>query len=1762
MEQLPVQHAFTKEDLLYEGDHTVVYRTTSADHNQPVIAKVLRDEHPTQEVIQQFYNEFNISNQISGTSARKALAKGLLANKYAMILEYHEGFTLKQLIATTNWTNEQKITLAVDLTDALDGIHRSGVIHKDFNPNNILVDPTTLRVKVIDFGISSRIDYKTEKTNNPEKLQGTLLYISPEQTGRMNRFVDKRSDLYSLGVILYELFSGQLPFEASEMLELVHQHIAQTPVSPQALKADIPEMISDIILKLMSKNAEDRYQSAFGLKHDLSICLHDIEKGTLTEIQLGTADFTGRLVLPQKLYGRTDALNQLTRQYFTAAVGGIELCYVGGAPGTGKSALVQELSKHLAAESFLYTSGKFDKLQRNIPYSAIIQAFKGLVDQLLTEKPEKLAHLREALKEALGEVGRVVTDVVPSLELIIGEQPALRELGAMERQNRFNFAVLRFVQTLCTAHSPMIFFLDDLQWADTASLELIEKLATDTEGQKLFIIAAYRDTEVDATHPFTHLRARIEGSIAGTSQEINIGNLVLPDLVSLLADTLLCTSTVAAELAQLIHVKTQGNAFFTGQFIKTLEERELLSFDYDVKAWKWELKDIQQLEITDNVVDLMTQKLQNLSTSSLQLLQQASCIGTQFRLDSLATISDLSPIAVVNLILPAIENGLVMPLGNGAELVYNEELIDQSTLSFAFIHDRVRQAAYEMIDEGQKKSVHLSIGRLLLEHAPVDQIDSNLFDIVNHFKVGLDLITDVQEREQIAHLTFKAGQKAKNSNAYEAAIESFNDAVQLFGTSLWNDEGLGRALYTDLSESYYLTSNFDASEVAVKILLDKCYSKVDKVLAMSIQQEILKGRTDFQGALKIALEALKLLGEPLPEKPTKFHVLTGFIKAKMAIGKKTSEQLAALPVMENEEKLMAMRILARTGLTAYVALPDLLPLISLKELQLSIKYGNTQYSSQSYAIYGFINGMMGKPVVRQQFEALSWKVFHQFGAPEMEGKVIMVSNGLINHWHIPLKDTIEPYKRALQQGRENGDLDVQFTSTILHWDHAYFMGESYPNLLELATEYKQFNTTIKQQQAIHIFGYFEKLMTFLVDEDPTAIEYISANFDAAAFIANSDRIGLSKVQLLYARTYYQFGIYDKALECIDTAKKHYEMYMGLIYQWVFHYHEALIGYAFANQQKAPKALARAKKSHKKLAQWAKVNPTNFDHIVALLDAEAAKLKGDTQTIISNYTNAIQLANKHGFKHDEALANEQLALYYLDLNQQRVAQLFLSEALHLYRQLGATAKAKALTERHPGLLVGVRSGRGSGATTTIHTTTQGGVGMSMDFSTVTKAATAISSEIVLEKLLEKLIVLSVENAGAETGYLVMHQAGDYIVQAGYQVGVDTTTLENTPLKDHPSISEAIVHYVLRTKESIVLSNAVTDGRFKNDYGVKKLDLKSVLCIPINNQGKLLGVVYLVNNLTEGAFTPERIEVLQILAGQAAVSLDNAYLYKNLEIKVEERTEEIRHQKEIIEEKSNDILSSIHYAKRIQQAILPRKEEVDSVLNQFILFQPKDIVSGDFYWFHALPEVGTERSYLFAAADCTGHGVPGALMSMVGSNILNQIVNERHIVEPAAILEQLNAGVATALQQTGSGNEGQTRDGMDIALCKITYAENGDATLRYSGAHRPLWLVRTNGDLDEVKANKQAIGGGYDIEPFTEHEVPVAKGDMLYLFSDGYADQFGGDRGKKYMTSQLKESFIGIREKPEKEQEKILQERFETWRGEHEQIDDVLIFGVRV
>ncbi|HSR38022.1 MAG TPA: serine/threonine-protein kinase PknK, partial [Phnomibacter sp.] len=829
------------EQLIYESKKSKIYLVDNNEWNQPVALKILNYEFPTPSDIAQFYNEFDVISGLSLKGIRNVLKKTKEKNRHALYLEWFKAVTFKEAFQKQREDIIDFLHIAIASAQAISEIHQHSIIHKDISPFNILVNLQERSVKIIDFGISSHFDIKHHYLGNPEHLEGTLAYNSPEQTGRMNRVVDYRTDLYSLGITFYEALAGRLPFVSSDAMELVHAHIAHTPPPVHQFNEKVPAVVSRIIDRLLAKNAEDRYQSAHGLKHDLEIVLgHYEKKGACPDFDLGSRDFSGRFLIPQKLYGRENEIRQLLDAYHRCAAGSKELMLVSGYSGTGKSALVREVHKPITQDRGYFIEGKFDQFQRAVPYFAILQAFSELMGLLLTEKETNLLKIKTAIQEALGAEAKVLTDVLPQLEHIIGPQPEVAEVGGMEAQNRFNYLFRKLVNVLATPDHPLVLFIDDLQWADSSSLSLLQVLMTDRDSQHMLCICAYRDNEVSPSHPFMITVGDIQKEGANVNN-ISIGNLTMEDVHQLIAESVAQEKKETMALTNLVYQKTSGNAFFVNQFLKSLYQERLLWFDFDNLCWQWDVDKITEKNITDNVVELMAGKVLRLPEATQECLKSGACIGSSFDPSILGIIENKEADQLKADLHSALLEGLIVPAGK----------------SYRFSHDRIQQAVYSLIPDADKNRVHLSIGKLLLEKIPPEKKEERLFDIVNQWNWGKNLVTDTGERELLAQLNLDAGQKAKQSSAFKAALEYYQSGISLLKADAWQSQyTLCRDLHTEATEAAYLNGDFSVMETHYQQVLANVRDLLEKVKPYEIRILAYKAENKLLDAIKTGLELL------------------------------------------------------------------------------------------------------------------------------------------------------------------------------------------------------------------------------------------------------------------------------------------------------------------------------------------------------------------------------------------------------------------------------------------------------------------------------------------------------------------------------------------------------------------------------------------------------------------------------------------------------------------------------------------------------------------------------------------------------------------------------------------------------------------------------------------------------------------------------------------------------------------------------------------
>jgi len=1474
------------QTLLYESANSLVYRAIREADKGPIILKLLKESYPTPQELVRYRTEYRITQELKEPGVVQVYELQKYQNSLVMFVEDFGGESLKIWMQQRKFSLKEFLQIAIATTEILGQIHRANIIHKDINPSNIVYNPQTKQLKIIDFGISTQLSRETPILKNPGVLEGTLAYISPEQTGRMNRSLDYRADFYSLGVTFYELLTGKLPFDTEDALELVHCHIARQPLSPQEIKPEIPLIISLLVSKLMAKNAENRYQTALGIKHDLEMCLLQLqETHSIEEFDLATRDITDRFLIPEKLYGRETEVDHLLAAFERVSTGSAEMMLVAGFSGIGKTAVVNEVHKPIARQGGYFIKGKYDQFGRNIPFSAFVQAFRELMGQLLSESDAQLQTWKTRILTALGDSGQVLIEVIPELERIIGPQSPALELSGSAAQNRFNLLMQKFVQVFTTASHPLVMFLDDLQWADSASLKLLQLLMQD-RGH-LLVLGAYRDNEVSAAHPFMLTVDEIikSGAVVNT---ITLQPLSLADLNQLVADTLICDLSSSQPLTELVYQKTKGNPFFSTQFLKSLYEDGQIIFDSDVGHWQC---DIAQARLThaSDVVEFMVTQLQKLPAPTQEVLKLAACIGAQFDLDTLAIVNEELPEQTASALWKALQEGLILPLTEGYKcFISTDERSHSESITnptYRFLHDRVQQAAYSLIPENQKQATHLKIGQLLLHKYSDIEREEKLFDIVGHLNQGIELIDRLSEREALAKLNLEAGSKARSSTAYAAAMVYLQTGIELLRANCWQSQyELTLNLYIAATEAAYLNGDLQGMEQMAAQVLQEAQTILDKVKIYVLQIAAQTTQSKVLEAIAVGRKALKQLGVELPIEPNKALISKALQTLAGQLQDRQIEKLVDLPLMTNSQTQAAMQLLRRLPGPIFIGMPGLLPLLSSTMVSLSLQFGNAPASTVGYATHGMVLcGFLGEVETGYAFGQLALSLLDRFNAREFKSIILIFFGGFIQHRQEALLAAIPRLKDGYTAGMETGDFLNAGYNICFYFNTTFFSGVELDTWEPELAGYSAALAEVKQYSARAYLNIRQETVWNLRETRILPDCLIGTAYDETVMIPkhyqDNNLTAIADLYISKLLLAYLWGNYTAALGYITQAKQYLMAVSGMLFVPIFHFYAALTNLAlFPTQPETEQAeiLGLVETHQTTLQQWAQNAPMNHLHKWYLVEAEKHRVLGNKAEAIEMYDRAISGAKENKFLNEEALANELASKFYWEWSKEKLAQTYMIEAYYCYVQWGATAKVTHLETRYPQLLAPIQRGIKTTKTTASVTTT--GSGSNLDITTVMKASQAISGEIMLDKLMSSLMKILMESAGAERGYLILSSQGKLLIEAEAKIDDNpVTVLQSIEVENCQELSSAIVNYVARTQESVVLDDAVRSGQFTNDPYIQKHQPKSILCVPLINQSQIVSIVYLQNNLTAGAFTPERVELLKVLSGQAAISIQNSKLY---------------------------------------------------------------------------------------------------------------------------------------------------------------------------------------------------------------------------------------------------------------------------------------------
>ena len=1462
---------------LYHSQNSTIRRAVRQSDGRNVVVKLLPDEFPGPDKVARFRREYEMTAALSGDGVIETVELVRAANGVAIVLEDFGAEALGAHIGRGQMSLDAKLHCALQVAAAIARVHAARVIHKDINPANVVLDGDG-RVKLIDFGISTELSREPAAAVAPQRLEGTLAYLSPEQTGRTSRALDYRSDLYSLGCTLFHLFTGRPPFEADDAMEMVHNHLAKQAPAACEVNPEVPTTLSALITRLLEKDPEARYQSAHAVGRDLEECRQRLaEHGAISAFDLAIGDVSDRFAVPQRLYGRDAEKSLLLNAFERAAEGPAELILVAGYSGVGKSALVHELHRPIVERRGYFVSGKFDQFQRDIPYASLVQAFTELVRRLLSESDDALEAWRNRLRQAVGVNGQVIVDVLPEVEHIIGAQPPVAPLAPVEARNRFNHVFESFVNAFADRAHPLAVFLDDLQWADGPSLQLIRRIAADPDTQHILLIGAYRDNEVDPAHPLMLTVGELSEAGARVST-IELPPLSKAHVTQLVADTVHASPDAVSDLVGVCMDKTGGNPFFLNQLLRALHELHAITFDHTHGRWTWDVAKALAAGITDNVVDLMMRKIRTLPDDTQRALRLAACIGARFDLHTLAVISEWTATEARDALWQGLEAGLVVPAGGDYRYLQedaHDALGAPSRIRFRWLHDRVQQAAYALIAGERKSAVHARVGRLMRDQLEPAERDDKLFEIVGHLNQALDVITAADERRQLVELNLKAGRRAMLSAAYGPAARFLERGLELLGDAPFEQSyELALALHNEAANAYLLLPDFEAMDRHLEQSMAGARTLLDKVRAFEIRILACQARAMVNEGVAAALDILAQLGIHFPAEPTPADVGTWLGKVAEAIGDREIEALVDVPANPDPQQVAAIRLLVNITSTAYIGAPALFPLLVLEAVSLSAKYGDTGASAYAYVTYGIILcGVLDQFEAGNRFGQLGQQVVAKYDAREYAARTRYIPDCFLRLWREHQRHAWASHPATYALGLETGDQEFAAWPLMKRTHQGFFMGLPLPGRIDEARTYVQGCLQLGMEPAGRYLQETLQAMLGLTGETEDPLVIRGEEFDEdeylPRFLSASEAFGVCNHYVTRIFLACLFRRPDLSTGLAAALEPWAASMVSLVHVPVFHlYHSLnLLGLVARGEGDRQQHLATVDASIARLEVWQTHAPENFAHRHALLTGVRAAVTGDRVVARATLRRAVALAREHEYLHEEALANEELGRLWAADEEPDVAGMYLGRARHGYALWGAVAKVAHLEAEFGALLPQAQTGsvaRGG----TAHATTTTGTAQ-LDLDSVIKACQAISSEVRLEALQHKLLAVLLENAGAQAGVLLSGDAD--ALQVALTQGFDAA--------DTAPVPWSIVNYVARTGEAVMLKDARLAHRFAGDPWLEAHQPLSVLCEAIRHGGRVTGVVYLENNLAPGAFTKERIAILEILARQVAVALENARLFES-------------------------------------------------------------------------------------------------------------------------------------------------------------------------------------------------------------------------------------------------------------------------------------------
>jgi predicted ATPase/serine phosphatase RsbU (regulator of sigma subunit)/tRNA A-37 threonylcarbamoyl transferase component Bud32 len=1737
---------FKPTEILQSGTKTNVYKGISKIDSKNVVIKVpsnFLDEKASERLL----IESELLKSLEGTQVPKVLQSG----DQVLVMEFIEGISLLDYISQIKFiTLDKFFRIAISILETLDFIHKKGVIHRDLNPTNILINPLDFQLTVIDFGLATRHEIQSAPNLPPKFMEGVLSYISPEQTGRMNRGVDNRSDIYALGVIFYQMLSHRLPFDKSDPLELIHCHLAVTPKSLQTERKDIPRDLDALILKMLSKNPEERYQSASGIIFDLKAISQNVKSGRFDTIELGKNDKTLKFAISSKLYGRDQEKTTLLDSYKECSQGAKKMLLLAAPSGQGKTSLISEIHRPIAANKGLFLSGKFDALQRNVSYLAWRQVFESLSSWLFSRTD--LDVWVEKIKKAVGVNGKILLEIYPALEQIIGEQPPVAEQDALNQQNRFFYTIKSFLSLFCTSSSPVVISIDDWQWADQASIVLLKELFEDKSLSHVLFLCAYRDNEVNANHIFDIILSEIDPQYQENIQKLTLKPLAHKDIEELLADTFNVCDIDLHHFSMVLLNKTLGNAFFVHQIIKSLYNDKIIYLDEN--KWKIDQQKLDKLNITTNVVEFMLDKLINLNDTSKTVLLAASCIGSNFESSLLQAVLDWDKAKLRAALAEPLNQGMILAQGN-------------DMVSFKFAHDSIQKACFSLRNDQERLDIEYKLAQSrekILNFSPSQLL---LFATTQSYNHAKSLLKNKEERIKVAELNLKSAQSAQNSADFNSAMEFTLQGMSLLDQNSWKDNyQLIRDLHKEALESAYRIGGNPMVEKWLQDLLDYAENDLDRALALEIKVEYHKSNQDYVSAFEVGMKVLELLDIKLG-KPNLFTIITSIFGAKAKLDFIGFNKLTNYRKTDDIKALAQERALLNLGIVVYFSKPEYLPILAPAQVQVVLKNGFSIYTP--YTIMSFALNMiagLGNITYGYKLGKLAKQIKSQFPDTKLEGRIGFLHRHFVRHWVEPQRDvalsSIDLYYKCI----ELGDFEFAVYAAISATKMMYTSGQPISKIKQWATIWqKEFKEKLKSKSRYEEYLAVHSFIAWFSGDVNQLQMWNGEAFSVKELVKLFEK---SQNKTALAAIYWGRMVGSVVIEDFESAKNDiffFEKYVGSntatadYNNYLFYKSIALFNQIKKSKTKDSQAIKFISKSIAKYKKWSKIAPYNFESKYYFLLAEMAMLKNQYRKAIDFFNKSQQTSSKFGNLIEMGLAHEKNADLHIQLNETALAKFHIQEAYESYNLWQSPTKIKLFESKYASYL----KKRDQIISSSQESSEERLKKYNIDVITLIKSSTAISSEIVLDVLLEKVLDIVLANAGAQRGVLLTYNDDNLVVEGEIDTRNGLKRFREKSLSQNlsSSLPYTLLYYSARSVKLTVLQDPHQSAQYSQDDYFKSNPVRNLMVLPLTKQAKVLAVLYLEHFDSPDIFSTERIDIIKLLAAQMAVSLENAMLYEGLEEKVKQRTQEVSFQKQTIEEQknllqkvNNNLIASLNFAKEIQRAILLPVEDIEKLFRRcFVFFKPKDIVSGDFYWIRSQAD-----KIWIAVVDCTGHGVPGALVSMIANSILDEILIKKDVISPEKMLNELRLSLQTVFKMQQSS----VRVGMDIALVLVDHDRK---QLSFSGAKSPLAYFQNN-QLHILKSDSFSIESVVrkSDKDFNLMQIDISIPTSLYLFTDGFQDQFGGKEKRKFSAKRFNQLLVKADSIPMENQKDFFEQTLIDWmnEGNENQIDDILVMGIKL